>query len=57
VKYQAELANQTYLKAVAHYNQVVSALPKTYCNHLQKIQQLEESRINFLKSNLEKMVK
>ena len=38
-------------------NRAVKALHAEYCPHLQKLQQLEESRINFMKYNLEKMMK
>lgn len=38
-------------------NERIKLLHSDYCPHLQKLQQLEESRINFMKYNLEKMMK
>ena len=57
VKYKAEVASQAYKKAIEGVNNQVSKLHKEYCPNLQKLQQLEESRINFMKYNLEKMMK
>ena len=57
VKYKAEVASQTYKKAIEGVNNQVKLLHNDYCPNLQKLQQLEESRINFMKYNLEKMMK
>jgi len=57
VKYKAEVASQSYKKAIERLNGQVRQLKTEYCQHLQKLQQLEEARINFMKYNLEKMMK
>ena len=57
VKYKAEVASQAYKKAIENVNNQVLTLKTEYSQHLQKLQQLEEARINFMKYNLEKMMK
>ena len=57
VKYKAEVASQNYKKAIDRVNTQVKSLQTEYSQHLQKLQQLEEARINFMKYNLEKLMK
>jgi ABC-type hemin transport system substrate-binding protein len=57
VKYKAELASQEYKKAVEQVNQQLARFSQEYRPVMQRLQQGEESRINFLKYNLEKFMK
>ena len=57
VKYKTEVASQSYKKAIENVNVQTKVLHTEYCPYLQKLQQLEESRINFMKYNLEKLMK
>ena len=57
VKYKAEVSSQEYKKAIERVNEQVKMLHSEYRMNLQKQQQLEEARINFMKYNLEKLMK
>ena len=57
IKYKAEVASQTYKQSIEATNNIVRILNLDYTPQLQKLQQLEESRINFMKYNLEKLMK
>ena len=57
IKYKAEVASQTYKQSIEATNNLIRVIKMDYSPQLQKLQQLEESRINFMKYNLEKMMK
>ena len=57
IKYKAEVASQTYKQSIEATNNMIRVIKLYYAPQLQKLQQLEESRINFMKYNLEKMMK
>eukprot|EP00347_Sterkiella_histriomuscorum_P007183 403349944 len=57
VKYKTELASQDYKREVEYVNQQLSRFDSEYKPLLQKLQQNEESRINFLKYGFEKFLK
>ncbi|CDW76802.1 tbc domain-containing protein [Stylonychia lemnae] len=57
VKYKAELASQEYKKEVEYVNLQLSKFGVEYKPMLSKLQQGEESRINFLKYSFEKFLK
>ena len=57
IKYKAELASQDYHVEVDSLNEQIAHFGKEYKPLLQRLQQSEESRINFLKYNVEKFVK
>lgn len=57
IKYKAEVASQTYKQSIEATNNMIRVIKLDYAPQLQKLQQLEESRINFMKYNLEKMMK
>lgn len=57
VKYKAEVATQTYRQSLDHLNSIIGKIDSSYKPELQKLQQLEEARINFTKYNLEKLMK
>ena len=56
-KYKAELSAQDYKKEVESTNKFLAEFEDEYKPLLQRIQQDEESRINFLKYNFEKFLK
>ena len=57
IKYKAELASQEYKKEVDTLNGLLGQFADEYKPLLQRLQQSEESRINFFKYNLEKFIK
>ena len=62
VKYKAEVASQTYKQQIEGVNAMVKLLRNGgngdhFCDWMQMMQELEESRINFMKYNLEKFMR
>jgi glutathione peroxidase-family protein len=57
VKYKAELASQDYKREVELLNRFLAKFEDEYKPLLSRLQQSEESRINFLKYNFEKFIK
>ena len=57
VKYKAEIASQDYKKGVDQMNSYLSQFETEYRPILQRLQQGEESRINFMKYSFEKFLK
>ena len=57
VKYKAEVALEHYKSSVQYYNEMVEWASIEYKPNLQKIQILEDRRINFIKFILERLVK
>jgi len=57
IKYRAELGCQEYKQELESLNNQLKKFEDDYKPLLQRLQQGEESRINFLKYNLEKIMK